>query len=126
VARECYDAGLKALRPGIAFADLVAAMEEPLRRSGSWAYTPLVHSLGPHFLMGRSAINTEKLDLGVRFVGPTLARPRAAVMQEGMVLAFEPNACLGNNRVNIGGTVIVTKTGCEELNHIPTTVTHKQ
>ncbi|MBV8534268.1 MAG: hypothetical protein JO128_01675 [Alphaproteobacteria bacterium] len=29
-------------------------------------------------------------------------------------------------RVNIGGTVIVTETGCEELNEIPTRVTHKQ
>ena len=29
-------------------------------------------------------------------------------------------------RVNIGGTVIVTSTGCEELNYIPTSVTHKQ
>jgi hypothetical protein len=28
--------------------------------------------------------------------------------------------------VNMGGTVIVTSTGCEELNHIPTSVTHKQ
>jgi hypothetical protein len=33
---------------------------------------------------------------------------------------------MGTHRVNIGGTVIVTATGCEELNHIPTTVTHKQ
>ena len=47
-------------------------------------------------------------------------------MQPGMVFAFEPNACIGTHRVNIGGTVIVTATGCEELNHIPTTVTHKQ
>ena len=30
-----------------------------------------------------------------------------AVLEEGMVFAFEPNACLGQNRVNIGGTVIV-------------------
>jgi hypothetical protein len=29
-------------------------------------------------------------------------------------------------RVNIGGTIVVTATGCEELNHIPSTVTHKQ
>jgi Xaa-Pro aminopeptidase len=42
-----------------------------------------------------------------------------------MVFAFEPNACLGEHRVNIGGTVIVTPTGCEPLNEIPTRVTHK-
>ena len=50
----------------------------------------------------------------------------ASNVQPGMVFAFEPNACIGDHRVNIGGTVIVTATGCEELNYIPTTVTHKQ
>lgn len=126
VARECYDLGVKALRPGMAFADLVAIMEEPLKRAGCWSYTPLVHSLGPHFLMGRSAVNSDKVDFGVKFLGPPLALDRKATIQEGMVFAFEPNACIGFNRVNIGGTVVVTKDGCEELNHIPTTVTHKQ
>ncbi len=126
VARAAYEAGLKALKPGISFADLVAAMEEPLKASGCWAYTPLVHSVGPHFLAGRSRVNMEKVDLGVRFVGAPSGRERTAILQPGMVFAFEPNACLGHHRVNIGGTVIVTKTGCEELNQIPTTVAHKQ
>ncbi len=126
VARQCYEAGLKALKPGIKFTDLVAAMEEPLKSSGCWAYTPLVHSVGPHFLAGRSRLNMEKLDLGVRFVGAPSGRERNAVLQPGMVFAFEPNACLDTHRVNIGGTVIVTATGCEELNQIPTTVAHKQ
>ncbi len=126
VARAAYEAGLKALKPGISFANLVAAMEEPLKTSGCWAYTPLVHSVGPHFLAGRSNVNMEKVDLGVRFVGAPAGRERAAILQPGMVFAFEPNACLGRHRVNIGGTVIVTASGCEELNQIPTTVAHKQ
>jgi len=108
------------------FADLVAAMEEPLKVAGCWGYTPLVHSLGPHFLMGRTTVNMENVNFGVRFVPPPGVRLRQAVLQPGMVLAFEPNACLDTHRVNIGGTVVVTATGCEELNHIPTTVTHKQ
>lgn len=126
VARAAYEAGLKALKPGIAFSDLVAAMEEPLKAAGCWAYTPLVHSVGPHFLAGRSRINMEKVDLGIHFVGKPAARERNAILQPGMVFAFEPNACLGEHRVNIGGTVIVTDKGCEELNQIPTTVAHKQ
>ncbi len=126
VARQCYEAGLKALKPGIQFTDLVAAMEEPLKSSGCWSYTPLVHSLGPHFMAGRSRLNMENVDLGVRFVGAPTGRERNAVLQPGMVFAFEPNACLGHHRVNIGGTVIVTAQGCEELNQIPTTVAHKQ
>lgn len=126
VARASYEAGLKALKPGIAFADLVTAMEEPLKTSGCWAFTPLVHSLAPHFLMGRGRVNMDKVNLGVRFVGPPVGRERVATIQPGMVFAFEPNACLDGHRVNIGGTVIVTETGCEELNDIPTRVTHKQ
>jgi Xaa-Pro aminopeptidase len=126
VALASYAAAIKALKPGITFADLLAAMEEPHKQADCWGYTPLVHSLGPHFLAGRTQVNLDKVDLGVRYVGANAARIRKAVLEPGMVFALEPNACIGNHRVNIGGTVIVTATGCEELNHIPTTVTHKQ
>jgi len=126
VSRASYDAGIKVLRPGVTFAELLATMEEPHKSEGCWGYTPLVHSLGPHFLAGRTQVNQNQARLNVRFVGANAARQRKAVLQPGMVLAFEPNACIGNHRVNIGGTVIVTSTGCEELNHIPTTVAHKQ
>jgi Xaa-Pro aminopeptidase len=126
VARASYDAGIKALKPGMSFADLVAVMEEPLKSAGCWGYTPLVHSLGPHFLAGRTAVNQEQAKLDVRFAGASAIRARQAVLAPGMVFAFEPNACIGHHRVNIGGTVIVTATGCEELNHLPTSVAHKQ
>jgi Xaa-Pro dipeptidase len=126
VALASYEAGLRALKPGITFAELLAAMEEPHKSAGCWGYTPLVHSLGPHFLAGRTQVNMDQANLNVRFVGANAARQRQAVLQPGMVFAFEPNACIGDHRVNIGGTVLVTATGCEELNHIPTTVTHKQ
>jgi Xaa-Pro aminopeptidase len=115
------------MKPGMKFSELVARMEEPLKTSGCWSYTPLLHSVGPHFLMGRSGVNAINLrELGVRFQGAMEWRVRDAVLQEGMVFAFEPNACIDRHRVNIGGTVVVTARGCEELNQIPTTVTHKQ
>jgi Xaa-Pro aminopeptidase len=101
-------------------------MEEPLKSAGCWGYTPLVHSLGPHFLAGRTTVNQEQAKLDVRFAGASAIRARQAVLAPGMVFAFEPNACIGHHRVNIGGTVIVTATGCEELNHLPTSVAHKQ
>jgi Xaa-Pro aminopeptidase len=126
VARASYQAGVKALKPGMTFAELVAVMEEPLKVAGCWGYTPLVHSLGPHFLAGRTEVNRDQLELNVRYAGSNAARARQAVLQSGMIFAFEPNACLGNHRVNIGGTVVVTPAGCEELNQIPTEVTHKQ
>ncbi|MBI3373725.1 MAG: M24 family metallopeptidase [Betaproteobacteria bacterium] len=124
VARDSYDAGIRALRPGITFADLLAAMEEPLKVAGCWGYTPLVHSIAPHFLAGRTTVNMENVKLGVAHVGAPAAPVRKAVLEPGMVFAFEPNACLGEHRVNIGGTVLVTEIGCEELNLIPTRVTH--
>lgn len=127
VARECYDAGLHEMKPGMNFTELVAVMEEPLKSSGCWSYTPLLHSVGPHFLMGSSRVNAVNFaELGVRFQGSPEWRARDAVLQEGMVFAFEPNACIGRHRVNIGGTVVVTESGSEELNIIPTRVTHKQ
>jgi Xaa-Pro aminopeptidase len=124
VARASYDAGLKALKPGISMADLLGAMEEPLKTAGCWGYTPLVHSLAPHFLAGNSMVNRENVKLNVRLAGPPRAVNRQRVLEAGMVFAFEPNACLGDHRVNIGGTVVVTPTGCEALNDIPTRVTH--
>lgn len=128
VALASYKAGLKALKPGMTFADLVNEMAEPLKSAGCWCYTPLVHSVGPHFLLGRPSINMENVDMGVRFVGPATGRVRSAVLKPGMVLAFEPNACLSvdgvHHRVNIGGTVVVTENGCEALNRIPTRVWH--
>src|SRR5262249_46810931 len=126
VARASYDAGIKALKPGITFADLVAAMEEPLRSAGCWGYTPLVHSLVPPFLAGRTEVTQAAARLDLLFAGASAMRQRKAVPQPGMVFAFEATGCIGHPRVNIGGTVIDTATGCEELNHIPTTVTHKQ
>jgi Xaa-Pro aminopeptidase len=124
VALESYAQGLNILRPGITFNELVLAMEEPLKASGCWAYTPLVHSISPHFLVGRSLVNTENLDLNISQLGKPSAPHRAAIVQEGMVFAFEPNACLNQNRVNIGGTVAVTSTGCVALNEIPCKVNH--
>ncbi len=128
VALESYRVGLKALKPGMSFVDLVNAMAEPLKSAGCWCYTPLVHSVGPHFLLGRPNINMENVDMGVNFVGSPQGRVRSAVLKPGMVFAFEPNACLTVNgvhhRVNVGGTVIVTENGCEALNRIPTRVWH--
>jgi Xaa-Pro aminopeptidase len=126
VARESYEIGLRSARAGVRFPDLVNEMAEPLKTAGCWAYTPLVHSVSPHFLLGRTPINMPT-DLGVRYVGPARdVRPvRDVPLQAGMVLALEPNACQGDHRVNIGGTIILTQNGCEELNQIPTRLTHK-
>ena len=35
-----------------------------------------------------------------------------------MSFAFEPNACLGQRRANVGGSVVVTRGEPEELNKL--------
>jgi hypothetical protein len=37
-----------------------------------------------------------------------------------MEFQFEPNAVFGRDYVDVGGNIIVTQTGCEALNVMPT------
>jgi len=109
VARTSYEAGIKALRPGMTFADLLAVMEEPLKSAGCWGYTPLVHSVGPHFLAGRTQVNQDPGESRCSFRRQTVrcasARP---YFSPEWSLPSSQNACIGSHRVNIGGTVVVT------------------
>jgi Xaa-Pro dipeptidase len=128
VARQSYEAGLKALRPGITVADLVRAMEAPLAEYNCWAKTPLFHSLNPQCWFGRTAVGLDQLAGTEEGTIETPANHQVIggdlVMRPGMVFAFEPNACIDTHRVNVGGGVIVTEEGCEELNALPTRVYH--
>ncbi|MFC3674286.1 M24 family metallopeptidase [Ferrovibrio xuzhouensis] len=127
VARASYEAGVRAVRPGITFGEVVAAMEAPLRDAGCWSKTPLLHTF-TFGSTGFTPVNREQLDNTREGwiegqVRAGIRRPDL-VLQPGMALELEPNACLGNRRINIGGGVVVTETGCEELNDIPTRVFH--
>ena len=129
VARRCYEAGLAAIRPGIAFADLFRAMERPLVESSCWSKTPLAHTVN-YGAWGFSAANREQLmdtreemlEVGL---DPNVFMLNGDMeLKQGMALELEPNACLGMKRVNIGGIVLVTASGFEELNKISTRVYH--
>lgn len=128
VACESYAAGVAAVRPGVTFASVVAAMEEPLRRSGCWGKTPLLHTMS-FGATGFTALNREQL-AGTReapIEGQITVGVRRGdlVLTPGMVLELEPNACIGMQRVNVGAGVLVTGTGCEELNVLPTRPYHR-
>lgn len=127
VARISYEAGLAAVRPGAAFADVVRAMEEPIRAAGCWSKTPLLHTL-TFGSTGFTPVNRDQLD-GTKEgwlegQAPVGVRRGDLELKPGMGLELEPNACLGTKRVNIGGAVVVTDDGCEELNDLPTRVRH--
>jgi Xaa-Pro aminopeptidase len=127
VARESYEAGLAAVKPGVTFASVVQAMEKPIARAGCWSKTPLLHTL-TFGSTGFTPVNREQLKGTREEAIEGLARPGIRrgelVLQEGMGLEIEPNACLGMVRVNIGAGVLVTARGAEELNSLATRVQH--
>lgn len=126
-ARLSYAAGVQAVRPGRTIADVVAAMEAPIRDAGCWSKTPLLHTL-TFGATGFTGVNREQI-AGTQEgwiegqITPGIRRGEL-VLRKGMSLELEPNACLGRKRVNIGGAMVVTDTGCEELNVLPTKVHH--
>jgi Xaa-Pro dipeptidase len=127
IVRRAYEAGLATVRPGATFADVVHAMEAPIRAAGCWAKTPLLHTL-TFGSTGFTAANREQLAGTREGALESQATPGIRrgdlVLRPGMSLELEPNACVGLRRVNIGGGVLVTEDGCEELNTLPTRVQH--
>jgi Xaa-Pro aminopeptidase len=123
LAREAYEIGLKTLRPGITFAEVCEAMGEPNRREGAWQLTPLLHSVSPLYCVDQPTKGIENMPgltdafkdfyEGMQFGGEI-------VIQPGMEFQFEPNAVFGRDYVDVGGNILVTETGCEELNVMPT------
>ena len=73
------------------FSELVAIMEGRWKIVRLLGLPPLLHSVGPHFLMGRSSVNADRsANAGIVPGHDGLARVRDAVLQEGMVFAFAP------------------------------------
>jgi len=120
VARESYDAAIKTIRAGVPFGDVAEAMQEPLRQAGAWHLTPHVHSCTPLTLVSPV---TEDLDPSVKNSFKRVDQLGGAcldvILEPGMSIQLEPNAAFGRQQVNIGGNVLVTETGCEELNELP-------
>jgi hypothetical protein len=44
---------------------------------------------------------------------------RPLTIRENMSFALEPNACMGQRRMNVGGSVVVGGEGAEALNMLP-------
>jgi Xaa-Pro aminopeptidase len=119
VARRSYEAGLDALEPGATFFDVCDAMAAPLRDADCWHLSPLIHSVSPAYLLGTLHGGAERYFAEQYPWFRTMPAQTDAVLAEGMLFAFEPNACRGRTRVNIGGTVVVGASGPVELNSVP-------
>ena len=123
VARRSYEIGVKGLRPGVKFKEVTEAMEVPLAEAECWHPSPLIHSMNPQIVAsGRTQVGIEKMPGIEKFKGikGNPSRGDDLVIKPGMVFELEPNACLGKHRVNIGGAVLITENGAEELNKLPT------
>ncbi len=121
LARKAYEEGLRQLRPGKTFNEIVAAMDAVLDHPGVWYLTPLIHNMNPMLCISATGVRIESLP-GVetyRQLGTSRIRGGEIVLQPGMVFEFEPNACIERHRVNIGGTAIVTENEPEVLNEFP-------
>jgi Xaa-Pro aminopeptidase len=120
VTRRAYELGLETLRPDVTFAEVCKAMMGPVSKlEGGWFVTPQIHCMNPMGpMLGDRYYNMHHMENAARYpkmdflpiIGGDI------VIQPGMTFAFEPNCHLGHHRINIGGTVLVTKSGCEELN----------
>ena len=128
VAVKSYEAGIEALRPGADFQGVCDAMERPLADAGCWHLTPLIHTIMPLVWGSAMYVGIEQVPGIEKFKGIRTVRSlfdlakssgKQLTIKPGMVFAFEPNACRGKHRINVGGTVIVTESGVEELNSIP-------
>jgi len=123
IARDSYEAGLAIIRPGLRFEALIRAMAAPIEAAGCWAKTPLAHTMNYGAVGGTQANRAQIAETPegrIEAAVPARMRRPDMALVPGMLLELEPNACLGSHRVNIGGPVLVTETGCEELSDLPT------
>lgn len=123
VAKQSYLAGVEAARTGQTFAALEAAMLAPVLKADCWTFTPLIHSISPLGWIGGMAKNLDKVPPAVLPFREQMDvkmgdAEHVLVLRKGMSFAFEPNACRGQRRINIGGTVLVDDKKGEELNTI--------
>jgi len=124
IANRSYKAAVNSMRPGVTFGEVCDAMEKPIKEAGCWYLTPLAHTMNPiiyasGLVKGLDQIPEFKDYAGFKEVS---MRPTARdyLLEPGVMFELEPNACRGIQKVNVGGTVLITKDGCEELNRMAT------
>lgn len=118
VARDCYDAGLEAARPGKTFGDLVGAMRAPLDEAGGWRMHPMVHGMNPYAMVyGFGAdLSSYPHSLAYRQLAEVARLAERMPLAPGMTFAFEPNCVFDDKLASIGGTVVIGENGPIELN----------
>jgi Xaa-Pro aminopeptidase len=120
-ARAAYEIGVGMLRPGIRFSEVCDAMRAPIAEADAWSRAPLLQTCSPITANGAMWVGAlGRRDLEGIPLSPEVPIDHDFTVEEGMIFAFEPNAVNGLDQVCVGGTVLVTALGAEELNDLPT------
>lgn len=128
VVEQAYAIGLEALGKGYeTFGEVEEIINSVITDAGGWNSTPNIHTL-PHGAIGSMG---PMEPLGWTEAYPGLAdrsrNPSGGgdlALSPGMIFAVQPNCVFGRRRTNIGGTVVLTANGVEELNTIPNRLIH--
>jgi Xaa-Pro dipeptidase len=108
-AVAAYDSITKAIRPGVAAADLIEA-SAVIEKNGFTTYDDLVHGYGGGYFAPI---------LGSR--SRPAGHPATLTLQENMCMVVQPNVITRDEKagVQFGELVRVTRTGFESLHHTP-------
>ena len=120
VARAAYDAGLRALRPGRTFGDVVKDIRGTYDAVDGWEFGPAIHTLNPMVAAGGFPNDASRRMAGAdAYPAEADYRPTMfaeMVLEPGMTFALEPNYACGRHLAYLGGTVIVGDDEPIELN----------
>lgn len=125
VVRRSYEAALQMLRPGRRLAEVVHAMEQPLREAGAWNIRPLIHGMNPFSSIGGFLGGLERIPGADRYhhLGSIPLVLGELELRPGMTFAVEPNCGFGLYEMTCGTTVVV---GEDEPIELGTLSTHLQ
>jgi Xaa-Pro aminopeptidase len=108
-AMSAFDAITKAIRPGVAAADLIEA-STVIEQNGFTTYDDLVHGYGGGYFA--PILGSKSRPAG---------HPATLTLAENMCVVVQPNVITRDEKagVQVGELVRVTRTGCESLHRMP-------
>ncbi|HEY9306230.1 MAG TPA: M24 family metallopeptidase [Microbacterium sp.] len=120
-ARAAYEAGIAAIRPGVMFSEVYAAMHAEIIAADLWIRPPVIQTVSPGLHNSPMWVNAQgRPDLEGYPIPDVVPADGDFELRSGMTFALQPAALLGVRQVCIGGAVLVVDDGCEELNDLAT------
>ncbi|MGH9443870.1 MAG: M24 family metallopeptidase [Thermoanaerobaculia bacterium] len=126
VARDSYESGLDALRPGRRFGDVAKAMLQPIEKAGAAPAHPVLCGINPFGAVSGVTLAIGEVQ-GTRRYGLKAEIPPILddlEIENGMTFSFEPSCLFGRRGVNLGGTVVVSGKEPVELNQLTSRLLH--